>query len=210
VSLSQTGVATLAPVKLSAGSHSIQAKYSGSSTLAPSSRVLVEKITLPPATPPVFSIPGGTFTSGQSVQLSSITPGATIYYALHGITPTTSSPKYIGPITVSASETIQAIAIAPGYAASPIAKATYTIKTTTAAPVFSLPGGTYTGPQSVKLTSVTPSAAIYYALHGVVPTTKSIQYTGPITVSSSETIQAIAIAPGDATSPIAKATYTIK
>jgi hypothetical protein len=79
-----------------------------------------------------------------------------------------------------------------------------------AAPVFQLPGGTYTGTQSVTLTSSTPGAVVYYALHGAVPTTSSTKYTGAITVTATETIQAIAVAPGYTNSPIAKATYTIQ
>ncbi len=75
---------------------------------------------------PAFSPGSGTYSSSQSVSLSDATPGATIYYTTDGSTPTASSSAYSTPITVSATTTINAIAIAPGYANSPVASATYT------------------------------------------------------------------------------------
>ena len=63
----------------------------------------------------------------QSVTISDATPGATIYYTTNGTTPTTSSTVYSGPITVSATETVNAIAIASGYTTSSVGVAPYTI-----------------------------------------------------------------------------------
>ena len=79
---------------------------------------------------PPLSVPAGTYTSTQSVAISDATPGATIYYTTNGTMPTTSSTKYAGPISVSATETISAIAIATGYVASPEAVANYIISST--------------------------------------------------------------------------------
>ena len=67
------------------------------------------------------------YTSAQTVTISDTTPGATIYYTTNGTAPTTSSTLYTGAITVSASETIKAIATAPGYLQSVVGAATYTI-----------------------------------------------------------------------------------
>jgi len=162
-----------------------------------------------PAAAPAFSVAPGTYTSAQTVAISSSTPAATIYYTTNGATPTTSSPIYAGPITVSASETIQAIAIASGYSASPVSSAAYTINLPAAAPVFSPAAGTYTSTQTVSISSSTPTATIYYTTNGATPTTGSNVYSGPITVSNSETIQAIAIASGYSASPVSSASYTI-
>jgi hypothetical protein len=79
------------------------------------------------AATPVFSPGAGTYSSVQKVTITDPTPGATIYYAING-TPTASSTKYAGAITVSASETLEAIATAPNYVQSPVAKAAYTMK----------------------------------------------------------------------------------
>lgn len=81
----------------------------------------------PPAATPTFSLAAGTYTSAQTVTISDVTSGATIYYTTDGTTPTTGSTVYSGAITVSSSETIEAIATATGYSASAVASASYTI-----------------------------------------------------------------------------------
>jgi len=84
----------------------------------------------------------------------------------------------------------------------------YTVET--AEPVLSLATGTYSGPQTVSITDATGGAVIYYTTNGKNPTTSSSVYEGPITVSSTETLKANAIASGCAPSAIASAVYTIQ
>jgi N-acetylneuraminic acid mutarotase len=79
----------------------------------------------------------------------------------------------------------------------------------TAAPTFTPPAGTYTTPQSVTISDATANASIYYTTDGTTPTTASTLYTGAIAVSSTETIQAIAVASGFSASAVASATYII-
>ena len=177
---------------------------SGSSASAPGSATYT--INLPSATP-AFSPAGGTYTSAQSVTISTATP-ATIHYTTNGSTPTTSSPVYSGPMMVSTSETVKAIAVASGSSASAPVSATYTINLPSAAPAFSPAGGTYTSAQSVTISTATP-ATIYYTANGSTPTTSSPVYSGPITVSATETLRAIAVASGSSASAAVSATYTI-
>ena len=158
---------------------------------------------------PSFVPAGGTYTSAQTVTISSSTPSSVIYYTTNGATPTTSSAVYSGPITVSTSETVQAIAVAAGSSASSVASATYTITSAAAAPVFSPGGGTYTSAQAVTISTSTPGATIFYTTDGSTPTTSSAVYTSPVTVSSSETLRAIAVASGYTNSAVASAVYTI-
>jgi sugar lactone lactonase YvrE len=86
-------------------------------------------IALPPTATPTFSIPPGVYASAQTVYLSDATTDAAIYYTTDGVTtPTISSTLYTSAgITVSATETIQAIAVASGYSNSAVALATYTV-----------------------------------------------------------------------------------
>jgi hypothetical protein len=167
-------------------------------------------INTPVAATPTFNPTGGAFSAPQPVSIASATTGAAIYFTTNGSVPSTSSTLYTGPITVSSTETIQAVAVASGYTNSAVGSATYTVNTPVAAtPTFSPSGGLFTSPQPVSITSATAGAAIYYTTNGTIPVTSSPLYTGPVTVSSSETVQAIAVASGYTTSLVASATYTI-
>lgn len=75
---------------------------------------------------PTFSPVGGTYTSAQSVTISSATSGATIHYTTDGTTPTSSSTTYSSAISVSSTTTIKAIAMVNDIS-SAVATATYTI-----------------------------------------------------------------------------------
>jgi hypothetical protein len=158
---------------------------------------------------PTFSPNGGSFNSTQSVTISCSTVGATIYYTADGSTPTTGSTEYTGAITVSSSETINAIAVAAGYHISAVGSATFKVIVACATPTFYPAAGTYVSIQTVTISSATSGATIYYTTNGSTPTTSSPQYTGAITVSSTETIQAIATAPSYSESAIGSATYII-
>ncbi len=161
---------------------------------------------------PFFNPVGGIYTSAQSVTLTDSIPGAAIYYTLDGTTPTTGSTLYTGPVKLSATTTVNAIATASGYGNSPVTSATYTINITTptvATPVFTPGAGTYTSAQSVTLADSTPGAAIYYTLNGSTPTTASTPYTGAFTVSTTTTVNAIAVATGYTNSSVGSATYGI-
>ena len=162
------------------------------------------------AATPAFSPAGGTYNATQTVVLSDTTPGAIIYYTTDGTTPTTGSNVYSAPLTVSATTTVQAIAVATGFVNSPVASAVYTIVLPPApAPVFNPAPGTYNPPLSVTLSDTNSGAAIYYTTNGSIPTTGSSLYTGAISLSANATIQAIAVASGYTNSAVASAAYTI-
>jgi LysM repeat protein len=174
------------------------------------SAVAAASYTIVPVLPtPTFSLAAGTYTTAQTVTISDATAGTTIYYTTNGATPTTSSTVYNGPITVSATETLEAIAVETGYTNSSVATAAYTIAPVLPTPTYSLAVGTYTTSQSVTITDATSGATIYYTTNGVTPTTSSTKYTGAITVSATETLEAIAVETGYTNSPATTATYTI-
>ncbi|WP_328448004.1 chitobiase/beta-hexosaminidase C-terminal domain-containing protein [Amycolatopsis sp. NBC_00438] len=86
---------------------------------------------------PTFSPPGGTYSTTQTVTISSATSGATIRYTVDGSTPTASSPQYTAPISVPASRTVNAIALKSGSTTSAVSSATYTIGTQAGCPTQS-------------------------------------------------------------------------
>ena len=76
-------------------------------------------------------------------------------------------------------------------------------------PTLSVPGGSYAAPQTVTISDTLAGVTIYYTTNGTTPTTSSSVYSTPIVVSTSETIEAIAMANGYPASALASATYTI-
>jgi hypothetical protein len=163
-----------------------------------------------PASAPTFSPGAGTYTTAQTVTISDSTTGAAIYYTTNGTTPTANSTLYTGSISVSTSETLEAIATANSYNPSSIGSAAYIINLPQAAtPTFSPTAGTYTSPQTITISDTTAGAKIYYTTNGTTPTTTSTLYSGPVTVSSTQTLEAIATAAGYNSSVTGSAAYTI-
>ena len=76
---------------------------------------------------PIITPAGGTFSTPQSVTISDSTSGAAIYYSTDGSQPTTSSSRFTGAFTVSATTTIKAIALASGFNSSATASSLITI-----------------------------------------------------------------------------------
>ena len=190
------------------------ALYGTASAGGASNNGVVFKVALSTTTTatPTFSPAGGTYSASQSATISDATTGATIYYTIDGSTPTIASTKYVGPITVSKTETVKAIAASSGNQNSAVATAVYTITPpagTTATPTFIPAGGSYNASQSVTISDATTGATIYYAIGGSTPTASSTQYTGPITVSKTETVKSIAVSSGNQNSAVATAAYTI-
>jgi len=151
---------------------------------------------------PVFNPPGGSFTATQSVTLTDATRGAAIYYTLDGTTPTAASKVYSLPISVTATETIKSIAIAPGYATSAVASATFTIT----APKAATPAVT----QTIAITEATTGATVYYTTDGSTPTTASAVYTAPLVLTTGSVLKFIAVAPNYSQSAVRTVTTVIQ
>jgi len=129
LTLGSGGSASYTTDALAVGVHTIVVTYSGDANYAASSATLTETITqaATPAATPTFSPVAGSYPTVQFVTIADATPGAIIYFTTNGTTPTPTSTKYSGAITVSATETIEAIAVASGYTNSAVASAKYTI-----------------------------------------------------------------------------------
>ncbi len=151
----------------------------------------------------------------QTVTITDPTLGSTIYYTTDGSTPTTSSPIYTSPISITPDVfstpglTINAIAKANKYDVSPVITSTYQVMP--AMPVFATPGGTYfydaapityASPQTVAITDTTPGTAIQYAIDGALQGQYAgayqLQgaswqiYSAPIAVNCTENVFAVA------------------
>jgi hypothetical protein len=160
---------------------------------------------------PTFSPAPGAYGSAQPVSLFDTTSGAVIHYTTNGTPPTPNSPVYGTPIPVSATTSIQAIAVLAGDNNSAIASGTYFINTlpTAVTPIFNPLPGTYSSTQTVMLSDTTPGAVIHCTTNGS-PVSPTSPVCTTLTVSSTTTIQAIAVATGYNNSPVTTGTYTIQ
>ena len=161
-----------------------------------------------------------TFTADVTAESGSGTPTGTVSFSVDGgagIQETLnssgeasypSSTLTVGTHTITASYSAGA-----NYSASVSNTLTETITAsssqTAATPTFSPAGGAYSSAQTVTITDATTGAAIFYTLDGTTPTTNSTPYGTPISVPSSETIEAIAVASGYTNSGVGTAIYTI-
>jgi hypothetical protein len=161
------------------------------------------------AVAPAFNPPGGSYNVGTKVSMSSSTPNATIYYTTDGNLATSGSTPYSGAITVTETTTFNAVAISQDYIQSTDATATYTIQDQAAPPDISPAAGTYSSAQTVQLSDTSATPTIYYTTDGSKPTHSSSQYSTPISVTSTTTINAIASSPGLNNSSLVTATFTI-
>ena len=104
-------------------------------------------------------------------------------------------------------QSIRLISFSPGaFLFASLASAQVTL---TATPVFSPAAGAYASTQIVTISTTTPSATIYYTTNGTTPTISSTVYFSPITVSSSTTVEAVAVANGLSSSAVSSSAYTI-
>jgi len=78
-----------------------------------------------------------------------------------------------------------------------------------ASPTFSPPGGSFTATQTVVLSDTTPGATIYYTTNGTTPSANSTIYTTPLQISTTTTVEAIAVASGFSNSPVSSAVFNI-
>lgn len=93
----------------------------------PSFTVAQTRETVTAAATPTASPAAGSVSAGTKVTIASTTPGAVIHYTLDGSAPTNASPVLTGPINVTASVTIKAVAVAEGYDPSSTLTAAYTV-----------------------------------------------------------------------------------
>jgi len=197
---------------LSAGNQTLTVTFTPSDatdyTTTTATVTLVVKSSNGTASTPVFSPMPSTYNSPLTVTISEQTSGTTVYYTLDGSTPSANSAVYAGPLKLTGTATIKAMASGGGYGPSAVATASYTLLALT--PSFSPLPSTYSPPRTVTISDGTAGTTIYYTTDGSTPTGASTPYTGPISVSQTETINAIAIGTGMNPSAVATGTYTMQ
>jgi uncharacterized repeat protein (TIGR03806 family) len=81
------------------------------------------------------------------------------------------------------------------------------VSTFLATPVISPNGGVFTNSIIVTLSDVTPGVSIYYTLNSTLPTTNATLYTGPLVLTNSASLQAVATQSGAVNSGAAVASF---
>ena len=125
-------------------------------------------------------------TGTLNVSITTTTPGATIYYTTDGTTPTTSSTPYTGASQDLGGKPIKALAVKDGMINSDIGEGEVDIMCAT--PVISFDNTTST----VTITCETEGCTIRYTTDNSEPTTTSMAYSGPFSVTGPTTVKAIA------------------
>jgi sugar lactone lactonase YvrE len=191
------------------GTDQVSAKYPGDTNYTASSSASIALQSR--VSTPVLSPPPGVYSTVQTITIADSSPGATIYYTLSSDS-SSSTHTYTGPFTLSTpgSQYITVYASVPGSFDSSYVQAGYILVLPPApTPTISLASGSYSGSQTVTLSDSLAGAQIYYTTDGSVPYNTSTLYSGPITISSSETLSAVAYAAGYSPGQRAAAQYII-
>jgi len=160
---------------------------------------------------PAFSPAPGEYPAARDVTITTATAGASIRYTIDGSTPTeTNGTPYGGPVTVSHSLTLKAVAYRAGWTTSPVRSGEYLIGPPAEAPVFDPPAGEYADAQAVAISTASPGASIRYTVDGSTPDESSgTLYTVPVAVAESLTLKAVAFGTGYRPSAVASGAYVI-
>jgi alpha-tubulin suppressor-like RCC1 family protein len=162
-----------------------------------------------PLAVPTFSLPAGTYSSEQDVQIFSSDPGTSIQYTKYtfGYSDTeTGTIPAGGSVHVSVGTYVAARAVATGCDPSPSVEADYELKVRT--PVLTPPAGTYPTHQTIGIATATPGAQVHYTTNGTVAYSAAPVYVGPFSFETG-TVRAVAIRPGWTDSDEATAVYRV-
>ncbi|HBF15653.1 MAG TPA: hypothetical protein DDW30_08270, partial [Clostridiales bacterium] len=153
--------------------------------------------------PATASVKAGFYETAQTVELTTETSGAEIYYTLDGRNPTKTSNRYSEALAIKKSVTLKTVAYDPATDKySPVCTYSYELNLN-ATPKFSLKGGVVTPGKSVTITTTTADAVIHYTTDGSTPTAESPVYSTPIPITGKMTVKAIGVKAGEANSAVA-------
>ena len=110
------------------------------------------------AAAPKFSVKPGAYSRAVTLKIKDSTRGAVIYYTTDGWTPTAASTRYMGPITIDSTTTLQAIAISPYGGRSRVVTAVYTLNGVP--PTAPVAQTVVAAPKEVPNSAAAPSASV--------------------------------------------------
>jgi Legume lectin domain/Chitobiase/beta-hexosaminidase C-terminal domain len=157
---------------------------------------------------------GINFYSGDTYQVTIVYDGSLLTMVLLD-TVTNAQARYVWPLNLA--NTTNTTGNYVGFTAGTASQGLFELltwsywsgyNTRVATPTFSPAPGQYSGTQTVTI-SYPAGSTCYYTTNGLLPTSASTQYTGPITVSANEVIQAVAIQSGNTDSLVGQGVYRI-
>lgn len=150
----------------------------------------------------ICSLPSGTYSNIQTLELSTTISGSEILYSTDESAPYI---KYTAPIEIYKTSTVRISVSKDG-----VLCGNYSFDYTIPLPQTSssVPSGTYNNIQKVKLNTNIASCDIYYTTDGSTPTNLSTKYNGEIEIYKTTTLKTIAIK-NEVTGPITTYNYTL-
>ncbi len=141
---------------------------------------------------PEFTPPGGYYNTDLTVEITTDTEDAVIYYTLDGSEPDESSILYELPIelTLGSDITIKAKGYCDELLPSDTASADYFMTQIIPTPEISPEGGTYYEPLLIEIELPEDIWNIYYTTDGSIPNETSELYIEPFTINVSTTVRA--------------------
>lgn len=133
---------------------------------------------------PKFSVKPGSYPSAITVKMTDSTRGAVIYYTTDGWTPTANSTRYTGPVTISSTTQLQAIALVPQL---PV------YRSRIASAVYSLPGSKPTAQASTVAAIRTADGKLLIPKGTTVP----LVFASPVSSRTAEVGDKLALALAD-------------
>ena len=167
--------------------------------LSPMNGAFQPILSSPPAdwTLPILAIPAaptispdtGTLASGQTVSIAEDTSGAAVYYTMDGSSPSEASQPYSGPIALTDSGTINAVAAKKSVLSTVVSRA-FKVLTPLSLALLSPASVTLSAAQTQAFTVTgSPNPSVTWSLNPAVGSISwSGLYTAPPSISSSQTV----------------------
>jgi pullulanase len=164
-------------------------------------------IRYPQVATPLALPESGTYFNDFDMTASCATTAAKLYYTTDGSDPDSGDILYGSAVTIDKIQQVNIIGTKEGYRDSNTTTMNYTLKVATPQ-VTPLPG-TYSDSVQVSITCITRDATFYYTVDGSTPTTGSMLYSGPFTLTRTTTVKLIGVKQGYENSDPVTATYTV-